>query len=140
MTFLSVEEARETCNNDFDRYNEAQDRLVRAQAGLESARETLESARSVWDGSTFGTGAGAVTIILACLLPEPFSKSICVAGLVGGGLGVAGSEVDRQVDISNAEAGVEQAELMVEMAEGNLEMAAGAAFSCVMHHISKGAR
>ncbi len=139
MTFLSVEEAGEACANDFARYNEAQDRLAQAQDGLESARETLESERSAWDGSTFGTGGAAVGILAACLLPEPFSKAICLGGLLGGGLGIAGSEVDRQADISNAEAGLEQAELMVEMAEGDLEMAAGAAFSCVIHHISKGA-
>ncbi|MEV4902863.1 hypothetical protein AB0K08_16170 [Citricoccus sp. NPDC055426] len=72
-------------------------------------------------------------------MPGLFSKAVCLGGIIGGGLGVAGSEIDRQADTSSAEAAVEQAELMVEMAEGDAEIAAGAAFSCVIHFISKGA-
>lgn len=139
MTFLDPAAADEACAIENERYNEALGRWEEANSSLDDARDTLESERSVWDGSTFGTGAAIGTIIAACLLPEPFSKIICLGGVLGGGLGVAGSEIDRQADIASAEAAVEQAELLLEMAESDLELATGAAFGCVFHYISKGA-
>jgi len=64
---------------------------------------------------------------------------VCIGGIIGGGLGAGGSEIDRQADIASAEAAVEQAELIKEQAEAELELATGAAFGCVFHYISKGA-
>lgn len=137
MTFLGLQGARQACATEMARYEEALARYNEADDGLEEARDALESERSVWDGSTLGTGAAVVGIIGACLLPEPFSKAVCIGGIVGGGLGAGASEIDRQSDIENAKRAVEQAELLKSMAEAQLEQATGAAFSCIIHHMAK---
>lgn len=137
MTFQTLSQAQASCQAERVEAEQAAADMKAAFDQLQAARQALESERSFWDGSTLGTGAGIATIVGACLLPEPFSKAVCIGGIIGGGLGVGASEVDRQNDIANAEATVAQAELLYDVASrlaAQLQLTYGA---CLWHHISK---
>lgn len=138
MTFLTFDEAQTACADELASVRTAEATMASAWDALQAAKSDLASARSVLDGSTFASGAAVVGVIIACLLPEPFSKSICVAGIVGGGLAVTGSEVDRQSDITSAENAVAVAQVTYDVSVSLYEAAFAASFGCLIHHMSKG--
>jgi outer membrane protein TolC len=137
MTNMTLAEAKAACASERQRAMDAAAAMKSAFEAVEAARASLESAKSVLDGSTFATGAGILTIVGACLLPEPFSKAVCIGGIAAGGLTAAGSEVDRQSDISSAEAALAAAQATYDQAVLAHEVAFNNALSCGLHHLSK---
>ncbi|MEJ2660459.1 MAG: hypothetical protein P8Z73_07040, partial [Desulfobacteraceae bacterium] len=107
MTFMTLAEAKAACQPEFDLYTEAQNTMKQAYQALETAREAYDSAGGALDDSTFWDIVGGALVVASCFAPELSSKTICIAGLVGGGATVTASELDRADEIDAAEQAVQ---------------------------------
>lgn len=141
MTFFNLDDAQDECQFEREQSDAATSDMKSAWQQLQQARAALESERSFWDGSTFATIGGLLTVgvaIAACVAPEPVvTKTVCAATVGAGALGVAASEIDRVGDISSAEAAVQQAEMLYDMASREATRAQMKFGSCIWHHLAK---
>jgi hypothetical protein len=138
MTFMTLTEAKAACKPEFDLYTEAQKTMKKAYEALEAARAAYDSAGGALDDSTFWDIVGGALIVASCFAPELSSKTICVAGLVGGSGTIAASELDRQDEIDAAEQALKAAEVQYEMAATQAASLGLKYFDCLFHHVSKG--
>lgn len=138
MTFLTLLEANEACAPELDLWTDATETQGNAYDALEAAREAYDEAGGPLDDSTFWDVAGVLVVIGACLAPEPFSKSICAAGVFGGAATVGASEIGRQQEIATAEAAVHNAEIQYDMATTQAAFLGLKYFDCLFHHLAKG--
>jgi hypothetical protein len=138
MTFMTLTEAKAACQPEFDLYTEAQKTMKKAYKALEAARAAYDSAGGALDDSTFWDITALATVAASCLIPEPFSKSLCIAGFVGGGAAVTASELDRKDEIDAAKQALKSAEAQYEMAATQASALGLKYFDCLFHHVSKG--
>jgi hypothetical protein len=140
MTNMPIGLAEIACSKEREERDQAFQEMRLAEQALDQARQALEDERSEWDESSYATGGSVLGIIggvLLCVAPDPtlLTKVGCAAGVLGGGAGVAGSEIDRAKEIAAAKAAVSQAEAAYWQAKSRYDSAAAAAQSCVLHHM-----
>ena len=142
MTNRSEDEAMLACEVEILAETEARLLYRDALEALATAQANLEAERSAWDESSYGTGAGFLGLVagfLSCIAPDPtfITKGVCVAGIAGGALSVAGSEIDREREIEAAEAAVAAAQDQVDRALQNVVQAEQAVVACMNHQQMK---
>lgn len=138
MTFMTLTEAKAACKAEFDLYTDAQKAMKKAYKALETAREAYDSAGGVLDDSTFWDVVAGALVVASCFAPELSSKTICIAGLVGGGATVTASELDRKDEIDAAKQALQSAEAQYEIAATQSAALGLKYFDCLFHHVSKG--
>jgi hypothetical protein len=138
MTFMTLTEAKAACKAEFDLYTDAQKAMKKAYKALETAREAYDSAGGALDDSTFWDIVAGALVVASCFAPELSSKTICIAGLVGGGATVTASELDRKDEIDAAKQALQSAEAQYEIAATQSAALGLKYFDCLFHHVSKG--
>jgi hypothetical protein len=138
MTFMTLAQATQQCAPEFEFYTDAEKTMEDAWDALSDAQDAYDSAGGVLDDSTFWDIVGVAVIVGACLAPEPFSKGVCAAGIVGGAATGVASELDRADEIAQAQAALDSARIQYDMAASRASELALKYWDCLFHHLSKG--